>query len=108
MIFLYKKKKEQRVGKLSNLDVSYDSEIKNNKKCMAALILGIFSMITSLFGLGVIVGIIGLIFGLLGLKDVNQSNQIGKGKAIAGIICSLIGILLTVMFSIMVGNALVN
>lgn len=80
---------------MSNLDVPYNSESKNNKKCMAALILGIFSMITSLFG-------------LLGLKDVNQSSQNGKGKAIAGIICSLIGILLTVMFSIMVGNALVN
>ncbi|MBS4176934.1 DUF4190 domain-containing protein [Lederbergia citrea] len=93
---------------MGNVDVSNDIDFKNNKKCIISLFLGILSIITSLVALGLILGIIGLIYGFLGLKEVNRSKQNGKGKAIIGIICCLLGVLLTVMFSTMAGNAFLN
>ncbi|MBS4176992.1 DUF4190 domain-containing protein [Lederbergia citrea] len=91
---------------MGNVDVSNDIDFKNNKKCIISLFLGILSIITSLVALGLILGIIGLIYGFLGLKEVNRSKQ--KGKAIIGIICCILGVLLTVMFSTMAGNAFLN
>lgn len=61
------------------------------------LVFGIFSIITSFVSLGFFLGIIGLIIGFIDLITIKQS---GKKKIVAGIICCLLGIIFTVIFSI--------
>ncbi len=59
---------------------------------IAALVLGIVSLLLSLFGggvLGVISSIVGIILGILGRKDEKQ-----KGMATAGLVCSIIALIL--------------
>ena len=93
---------------MDNVNVSNGIYIKNNKKCIVSLVLGILSIITSIVALGLIFGIIGLIYGVLGLKEVNSFKQNGKRKAITGIIFCFLGIFLTIMFSVMAGITLLN
>jgi len=90
----------------NNVDASTTNiGLKNNRKSIVSLVLGFLSIITSFVALGLLLGVIGLIYGVLGLKEVNRSKQNGKGKATIGIICCLLGVLLTVMFSTMAGNS---
>ena len=62
---------------------------------IASLILGIISLILSFFGLGIIsvfTAIIGIILGVLGRKDPEK-----KGMATAGLVCSIIALVLGVI-----------
>jgi len=65
-----------------------------NKTSKAGLILGILSIIV--FPLSFILGIIGLILSLLGLEKSNKNNT-RKGIAIGGLVCSAIGIFLSIL-----------
>ena len=58
---------------------------------IAALVLGIAGVIFPI----ILTGILGLVFGIIGLNNVNSSNDLktGKGLAIAGIVLGSIGIL---------------
>ncbi|MCF8012040.1 MAG: DUF4190 domain-containing protein [Clostridiales bacterium] len=80
-----------------------------NSKAIAALILGILSIVTLIFaGLGVILGVIGLILGIIGLKEIKHFNQEGRKMAVAGIICSSLGILLPIFLIIISYAAFIN
>lgn len=54
---------------------------------IAGMVLGIVSIICC-GGLGIVCGIVGVILSALALKD----NKPGRGMAIAGVVCSLVGI----------------
>lgn len=78
-----------------------------NKKAITSFILGILSVILFL-GTGFILGVIGLIFGIFGLKKVNRTKQKGRKFAITGIVCSSLGItfqLIVVVFALLGGFA---
>lgn len=66
---------------------------------VASLVLGILSIIFSFFGginlIGAILGIIGIVLGTLGRKDESK-----KGLATGGMVCSIIGTILCVIFYI--------
>lgn len=78
--------------------------VKTSGKAIAALILGIVAACISVY-LGILAGIIGLILGILGMKEVDRSNGMvkGKGMAIAGIVLSSIGILLQLVIILFFG-----
>ena len=65
---------------------------------VASLVLGIISIVIGLFvsawgWAGAIIGIIGIILGVQGRKDPEK-----KGLATAGLVCSIIGTVLCVLF----------
>lgn len=68
---------------------------------VASLVLGIISIVISVFGtgsfgwLGLILGIIGIVLGVEGKKVPEQA-----GMAKAGFICSIIGVVLSLLFYI--------
>jgi hypothetical protein len=61
----------------------------------AALVLGILAVITSftLIG-GLLLGLLAVIFGIIGLRRANRGLALGRGRAIAGIILGLLGMVL--------------
>jgi predicted RNA-binding Zn-ribbon protein involved in translation (DUF1610 family) len=57
---------------------------------IASMVLGIISVFTACFG--IVLGIVGLIFGVLALNGIKQSRSMeGRGMAVAGVILSLLG-----------------
>jgi hypothetical protein len=61
----------------------------------AALVLGLLAVITSftLIG-GLLLGLLAIIFGIIGLRRANRGLALGRGRAIAGIILGLLGMVL--------------
>lgn len=67
---------------------------------IAGMILGIGSIILFwLSWIALIIGIVGLVLSIIGLNKAKKdpANYGGRGMAIAGIICSVIGILIVVI-----------
>lgn len=68
---------------------------------VASLVLGIIALVISIFSggslgvVGIICGVLGFIFGIVGRKD-----EAKKGLATAGVVCSLIGLLLGLILMI--------
>lgn len=61
---------------------------KTNGMAIAALVLGLAGIVTA--GAA---GILGLIFGIIGLRQISRTGDAGKGMAIAGIVLGSLGIL---------------
>jgi Domain of unknown function (DUF4190) len=61
----------------------------------AALVFGILALLTSFTVVGgVVLGLLALIFGIVGLRRASRGLAFGRGRAIAGIILGLLGIVL--------------
>lgn len=65
---------------------------KTNGKSIATLVLGICSLVIPYVGF--LPGIIGIILGAMSLKEIKQSGDQGRGLAIGGLVCSIIGTIL--------------
>jgi uncharacterized BrkB/YihY/UPF0761 family membrane protein len=77
----------------------------SNRTAITTLILGILSIVTLFFGVGIILGVIGLIIGIVALKEIKRFKQEGRKMAITGIVCNVIGIiipilLMTILFAV--------
>lgn len=84
----------------SSNDISYSKKRSGN----VTLVFGILSVITSFVGIGFLLGIVGLIFGVIDLVKKKRYKQHRKGKTWAGIVCCVIGIIATLIFSIVATN----
>jgi len=62
---------------------------KTNSKSIAALVLGILSVIIPY--LGFLIGIFAIIFASISLKEIKLRMEQGRGLAIAGLVCGIIG-----------------
>lgn len=92
------------MDELNNVEVNNEVAENKSKKPLVALICGIIGLISCCFP----VGIVGVIFGIMGIKEINESGaEVGKGMAIAGIITGALGLLASIIFIIaIVGGAL--
>ena len=63
---------------------------RTNSKSVASLTLGILSIIIPTIGL--VLGIIGIVISRMGKREIEQTNENGKGLATSGFICSIVGI----------------
>ena len=74
---------------------------QSNGKAVAGLVLGIVSIVFfwTTF-LDAIFVILGLIFSLLGLGDARNRGGRGRGQALAGVICTGVGAVLAIVFTV--------
>ena len=78
---------------------------KNDGMAIAGLVCGISGLATLvLCGIGLIPAILGVVFGVIGMKKVDASNGSlqGRGMALAGAICGAVAIGLFVLYMIYV------
>lgn len=71
---------------------------ETNSKSIISLTLGILSIIVPFIGL--VLGIIGVVFSRIATKEIAKRNENGRGLAISGLICSIVGIVIQV-FSVL-------
>ncbi|MFM8311412.1 MAG: DUF4190 domain-containing protein [Ilumatobacteraceae bacterium] len=76
-------------------------QAKNDGMAIASMVLGIVSLVIPC--VGVITGLIGLVLGIISLGRVQpRGERLGRGMAIAGIVCSSIALMLYVGFLLLV------
>lgn len=81
-------------------------EKKTNAPAIFALVAGILAVIIGLVGwisayvfvvvIGIALGILGIIFGAVGMKKAKELGT-GKGLAVAGLVCGIIGTVFTLI-----------
>lgn len=80
--------------------VSTDSRMSNSKIfSIVSLVMGVISISLCCCMGGLLTGPIGVVFGFLALKDNENAQE--RGIAIAGMVCSGLGILLSVAYLIL-------
>ncbi|MGF7046962.1 putative membrane protein [Paenibacillus sp. DS2015] len=70
---------------------------KTNGKSITALVLGVLSIILPYIGL--LIGIMAIIFASLSLKELKYKNEQGRGLAVAGLVCGIVG---TALYAIII------
>lgn len=65
---------------------------RTNSKSVISLTLGILSIVIPIIGL--VLGVIGLIISRKGIKEIEKTNENGRGLAISGFVCSIVGIII--------------
>lgn len=77
-----------------------------NGKALAALVLGIGSIVFCFFSfLDAVLVIPGLILGFIALSEIKRAGGGGRGMALAGLICSIIGGVLATVFTALLIHA---
>jgi len=69
---------------------------RTNSKAIVALVLGILSLVIPY--LGIIVGIIAIVFAKLAFNELRSGGEQGKGLAVAGLVCGIIGVAIYAIF----------
>ena len=64
--------------------------VRTNGKAIAALVLGICSIVVPYIGL--ILGIIAIVLANQATKMIKRTNEGGHGMAVAGLVCGIIGV----------------
>ncbi|ULO04683.1 DUF4190 domain-containing protein [Paenibacillus sp. 19GGS1-52] len=78
---------------------------RTNGKSIAALVLGILSIVLPYIGL--LFGIIAIIFSAISLKEIRMRNEQGRGMAIAGLVCGIVGTILYAVIIVLIILAIV-
>lgn len=68
---------------------------QTNNSSVISLTVGILSLLIPFIGL--ILGIIGIIFSRKAVKEIHTTNASGRGLATAGLICSIMGVILQIL-----------
>jgi hypothetical protein len=81
----------------------YPQPKTGNGKAVAGLVLGILAIVfcwTSFFDVVLIA--LGIIFALLGLSQAKRTGGGGRGMAIGGLVCALVGALFATLFTVFI------
>ena len=84
---------------------------KTSGKAITSLVTGILSLPgVCCWPLGVVLAILGIVFGFLGRKDIenSQGQQKGTGLALAGMICGAVAIVLIVLVLILAATGAID
>ncbi|MCM3766442.1 DUF4190 domain-containing protein [Neobacillus niacini] len=68
---------------------------QTNNSSVISLTVGILSLFIPFIGL--ILGIIGIVFSRIAVKQMNNTNENGRGLATAGLICSIVGLIIQLL-----------
>lgn len=79
---------------------------KTNGKAIAALVLGICAILLPYIGF--IIGIVAIIIAAISLKEIARKQEQGKGLAIAGLVCGIIGTSIYTILLLIIVIALVS
>ncbi len=75
---------------------------------VAALVIGVASLVAAasfiLFPLALVAGLVGLIIGLIALTRGRASGATNPGQAAAGVICSVLALIIAIDLSVHVGT----
>lgn len=86
-------------------DKSGERPPARNGLTMAAMLLGLLSIVSILLLksliLGVIAGLLGLIFGILGLRQVKRGIADRRGFALTGVVAGALGLIISVVLLIL-------
>jgi hypothetical protein len=86
---------------------SYPAPATGNGKAIAGLVLGILSIVLSVFlFLDGILVILGLVFSIMALNEAKSRGGNGRGMAIAGLVCTIVGALLATMLTVLAFHAI--
>lgn len=69
-----------------------ENEVKTNSNAILSLVLGALALTIPFVGF--ITGIIGIIISLKATKQIKATNENGQGVATAGLVCSIVGLVL--------------
>jgi hypothetical protein len=84
----------------------YVQPTSTNGKAIAALVLGIASIVLCWLSIfDAVFVILALIFGLIALNETKEGRSRGRGLAVAGLVCMVVGALLATLISIKVFRA---
>ena len=73
---------------------------KTNGKSITSLVLGILSV--TIPYVGILIGIVAIIFASLAFKEIRVRMEQGRGLAIAGLVCGIIGTAIYVLLILLV------
>ena len=83
--------------------------VETSNSAITSLILGIVSIpLIWIFGLGILLGILAIIFGIISLKKINKEKLAGKSMAIAGILTGCIPIIWLLIIGILAYLGILN
>jgi hypothetical protein len=71
-------------------------------QAITGMVLGIVGLCTALFYIGGVIGIIGLVFSILAIRKTARREGAGRGMAIAGLVTSVIAIILNAIEIILI------
>ncbi|MGI6695805.1 MAG: DUF4190 domain-containing protein [Christensenellales bacterium] len=85
--------------------VHVNPDIAANGYGIASLVLGVLSLLIALLAaylyiIGAIIGLVGIILGAVGMKK----NPSKKGLAVAGLVCSIIGLVISMLYLVACGS----
>jgi hypothetical protein len=84
----------------------YAQPTAGNGKAIAALVLGIASIVFCwLFVFDAIFVVLGIVFGIIAIGEAKAPGRRGRGMAIAGLICSIVGAFLATLFTVLLVHA---
>lgn len=71
----------------------------SNGMGVTSMVLGIIAVAGfCMYGLGIVLGVLALIFGIIGMKKANRGEATNRGMAIAGVVLGAIGTLVSAVF----------
>jgi membrane-bound ClpP family serine protease len=75
---------------------------------VAALVIGVASLVAAisfvLFPLALLGGLVGLILGIIALTRGNDKGATNTGQAIAGVVCSALALIISIVLTVRVGT----